>query len=151
MARVIGRDDAEARALLDAVSVRLHAAVGEPADADSSLIAEVLPEDSRMDRGEAVIEVPLEADLDLGMGAWHVNPVDELHVVRSGEGIMEFITVDGPVSVLVGGGDVIEIRGAEHRYRPLTPQAWLLRWSGGPDAQLTATDTGRAADPWPAV
>lgn len=147
MARVIGRDPAEARDLLAAVGVELHAAVGDPADADAVLVAQVLPEDSRMDRGEAVIEVP--ADVDAGMGAWHVNPVDELHVVRSGEGIMEFVTVDGPVSVVVGDGDVIVIRGAEHRYRPLTAQAWLLRWSGGPEAQLTATDTGRASEPWP--
>lgn len=151
MARVIGRDDDEARSLLDAVGVRFHAAVGDPAEADGTVIADVLPDDSRMDRGEVVIEVPLEAEVDAGMGAWHVNPVDELHVVRSGEGIMEFVTVDGPVSVLVGAGDVIEIRGAEHRYRPLTAQAWLLRWSGGPGAQLTATDTGRAAEPWPTV
>lgn len=151
MARVIGRGEAEARDLLEAVGVRLHAAAADPADAGTDVIESALPEDSRFVRGEAVIEVPREHDVDAGMGAWHVNPVDELHVVRSGEGIMEFITLDGPVAVLVGAGDVIEIRGAEHRYRPLTAQDWLLRWSGGPDAQLTATDSGRAAERWPEV
>jgi hypothetical protein len=83
------------------------------------------------------------------MGAWHVNAVDELHVVQSGEGIIEFVTLDGVVSVVVGAGDVIEVRGAEHRYRPLTEQRWTMRYSGGPDAQLAATETGRGADPWP--
>lgn len=149
MALLIGRDDVEARALLDAVGVRLHDAIGEPADADPLVIASVLPEDSRMDRGEAVIEVPLVTDVDRGMGAWHVNAVDELHVVRSGKGVMEFVTLDGVVSVVIGASDVIEVRGAEHRYRPLSAQTWLLRWSGGPEAQLTATDTGRMSDPWP--
>ncbi len=89
-------------------------------------------------RGVADVAVP--DDVDAGMGAWHVNAVDELHVVQSGEGIMEFVTLDGVVSVVVGAGDVIEIRGAEHRYRPLTEQRWSLRHSGGPHAELSATE-----------
>jgi len=97
----------------------------------------------------AVADIDVPEDVDAGMGAWHVNPVDELHVVQSGEGIMEFVTLDGIVSVLVGAGDVIEVRGAEHRYRPLTTQRWALRFSGGPAAELVATETGRGADPWP--
>lgn len=147
MARLIGRDDAEARALLGAVGVRIHAADGVTSDAQDDVVAAVLPEDSREVRAVADIAVP--EDADAGMGAWHVNAVDELHVVQSGEGIMEFITLDGVVSVLVGAGDVIEVRGAEHRYRPLTEQRWALRFSGGPDADLAATETGRGADPWP--
>jgi mannose-6-phosphate isomerase-like protein (cupin superfamily) len=147
MARVIDRDETQARALLDAVGVRIHAAVGVPADASPELVEGALPADSRLVRAEADIEVP--DDVEAGMGAWHVNAVDELHVVRSGEGIMQFVTLDGIVSVLVEAGDVIEIHGAEHRYRPLTPQRWVLRHSGGPDAELSATDTGRSAEEWP--
>jgi mannose-6-phosphate isomerase-like protein (cupin superfamily) len=149
MARVIGRRDEDARALLEAAGVRLHVGVGDPADAPDALCVAVMPGDSREPRGEVLVEVPI--DVDAGMGAWHVNAVDELHVVRSGEGVMEFVTLDGVVSVLIGAGDVIEIRGAEHRYRPLSQQVWLLRFSGGPAAQLVATDTGRAAGPWPAT
>lgn len=147
MARVIGRDEAEAMAMLDAVGVRLHGAVGDPANAPPSLVDAVLGADSRDVRAVADIDVP--EDPDAGMGAWHVNAVDELHVVQSGEGLMEFVTLDGIVSLVVGGGDVIEVRGAEHRYRPLTAQRWILRYSGGPEADLVATATGRAADPWP--
>ena len=83
------------------------------------------------------------------MGAWHVNAVDELHVVRSGEGIMQFVTPRRRRQLVVEAGDVIEIHGAEHRYRPLTRQRWVLRHSGGPDAELSATDTGRSAEEWP--
>lgn len=148
MARVIGRDDAEARALLDAVGVRVHTADPETFDAPAELVAAVLPDGSRDVRAVADVEVP--EDVDAGMGAWHVNAVDELHVVQSGEGIMEFVTLDGIVSVVVGAGDVVEVRGAEHRYRPLTVQRWALRYGGGPDAELVATETGRGAEPWPA-
>jgi mannose-6-phosphate isomerase-like protein (cupin superfamily) len=148
MALVIGRDDAEARALLDAVGVRIHAVDAVTADAPADVVATVLPDDSREVRAVADIEVP--EDADSGIGAWHVNAVDELHVVKSGEGIMEFVTLDGIVSVVVVAGDVIEVRGAEHRYRPLTAQRWALRYGGGPNAELVATGTGRAADPWPA-
>ena len=147
MALVIGRDDVEARALLDAAGVRLHAADPATADVPADVVSAVLPEDSRGVRAVADIEVP--EDVDAGMGAWHVNAVDELHLVQSGEGIMEFVTLDGIVSVVIGAGDVIEVRGAEHRYRPLTEQRWALRFGGGPEAELAATETGRGAGPWP--
>jgi mannose-6-phosphate isomerase-like protein (cupin superfamily) len=147
MAVVIGRDDVEARALLDGVGVRLHRADAVTADAPADVVRAVLPEDSRGIRAVADIEV--SEDVDAGMGAWHVNAVDELHLVQSGEGIMEFVTLGGVVSVVIGTGDVIEVRGAEHRYRPLTEQRWALRFSGGPEADLAATETGRGADPWP--
>lgn len=147
MALVIGRDEAEARALLDGTGVRLHTADPATADVPADVISAVLPEDSRGVRAVADIEVP--EDVNAGMGAWHVNAVDELHLVQSGEGIMEFVTLDGIVSVVIGAGDAIEVRGAEHRYRPLTEQRWALRFSGGPDADLGATETGRGAGPWP--
>lgn len=147
MALVIGRDDVAARALLDAAGVRLHTADPATADVPADVVSAVLPEDSRGVRAVADIEVP--EDVDAGMGAWHVNAVDELHLVQSGEGVMEFVTLDGIVSVVIGAGDVIEVRGAEHRYRPLTEQRWALRFSGGPEAELAATETGRGAGPWP--
>ncbi len=149
MARIIGRDDTEAHALLEAVGVRIHAVDETTADAPGDVVSAALPADSRAVRAVADIEVP--DDVDTGMGAWHVNAVDELHVVQSGEGIMEFVTLDGIVSVVVGAGDVVEVRGAEHRYRPLTAQRWALRFSGGPAAELAATETGRGADPWPSA
>jgi hypothetical protein len=43
------------------------------------------------------------------------------------------------------------VRGAEHRYRPLTDQRWLIRFSGGPQADLIPTETDRACVPWPRV
>ena len=147
MARVIGRDEGEARALLDTVGVRVHAADAETSDAPAELVEAVLPEGSRDVRAVADIDVP--DDVDAGMGAWHVNAVDELHVVQSGEGIMEVVTLDGIVSVVVGAGDVVEVRGAEHRYRPLTAQRWALRYGGGPVSELVATETGRGTEPWP--
>lgn len=147
MAVVIGRDDVEARALLEGVGVRVHTADPVTGEVPADVVSGVLPEDSRGVRAVADIQVP--ADVDAGMGAWHVNAVDELHLVQSGEGIMEFVTLDGIVSVVIGAGDVIEVRGAEHRYRPLTEQRWALRFSGGPDADLAATETGRGAGPWP--
>ena len=100
MALVIGRDDAEARALLDGRGVRLHTADPVTADVPADVVSAVLPEDSRGVRAVADIEVP--EDVNAGMGAWHVNAVDELHLVQSGEGIMEFVTLDGIVSVVIG-------------------------------------------------
>jgi mannose-6-phosphate isomerase-like protein (cupin superfamily) len=148
MARVIGRDDVEARALLDAGGVRFHRVDGSTGDAPASIVGSVLPEGERQVRASADVGVP--EDVDVGMGAWHVNAVDELHVVASGEGVMEFITLDGPVAVAIGAGDAIEIHGAEHRYRPVTPQHWLMRFTGPADGDLGATETGRASTPWPA-
>jgi hypothetical protein len=146
MARVIGRDDGQARDLLAASGVTLTT-VADDGDAPASLVEAVLPADARQLRGD--VEIPVPVDPDAGMGAWHVNAVDEVHVVASGEGIMEFITIEGPVAVLLTAGDVLAIQGAEHRYRPLTAQRWLLRYGGPPEADLVATDTGRASDAWP--
>ena len=146
MARQIGTVEGPWRAALDLAGVRLHR-VDADGDAPAGIVATVLPEGERALRAEVEIAVPTESDS--GMGAWHVNEVDEIHVVSSGEGIMEFVTLDGVVSVLVEAGDVVEIRGAEHRYCPLSPQRWRLRFAGGPDGELVATATGRAAGPWP--
>ena len=146
MARFLTVDEDESRALLAAAGVHL-ARVGDDGEPDPALVADVLPEGQRQVRAEADIDVP--DDVDSGMGAWHVNAVDEVHVVASGAGVMEFVTIEGPVGVLVEEGDVVAIRGAEHRYRPLTPQRWVLRFGGPADGDLGATDTGRGPSPWP--
>ncbi len=146
MARLIGRSGANWRTALESAGVRLHR-VNAKGDAEPDVIAAVLPPDVRYVRAEVDIAVP--DDVDAGMGAWHVNAFDEVHVVASGEGIMEFVTLDGVVSVLVEAGDVVEIRGAEHRYQPLSAQRWRLRFGGTSDDELVATETGRASTPWP--
>ena len=147
MALVIDPHGSEGERMLDAAGVRLHRISEGAGDVDAVVVASVLPEGEREVRAVADIDVP--ADPDAGMGAWHVNPVDELHVVVDGEGVMQFVTLDGVVTVMVGAGDVIEIRGAEHRYRPLTPQRWILRYGGPAGADLDPVETGRAAGPWP--
>ena len=144
MARFLTLPEAESRDLLAAAGVRLARVDGEGVPA---LVDEVLPDGQRQVRAEADIDVP--EDLDGGMGAWHVNAVDEVHVVETGTGVMEFVTIEGPVAVLVEAGDVIAIQGAEHRYRPLTTQRWVLRYGGPDGGELVATATGRAATPWP--
>lgn len=145
MARLIGRDEAQAAQLLDAVGVRLHAVTD--GDVAGTVLVDALPVGERQIRGE--VDIPVPSEPHAGMGAWHVNAVNELHVVASGQGIMEFVTLDGVVSVVLEAGDVVEIRGAEHRYRPLTEQRWILRYAGPADGALEATETGRAAEPWP--
>ena len=145
MARFLTFDEGLSRDLLAAAGVALVAAVDGDAPAD--LVADVLPDGSRQVRAD--VEIGLPDHPDEGMGAWHVNQVDEVHVVASGEGVMEFVTIEGPVGVVVEAGDVVAIRGAEHRYRPLTPQRWILRFGGPADGELVATPTGRAAEPWP--
>lgn len=151
MARFIGIDETAARAALGAAGVQFVRALDDEGTVDTALIELVLPADVRYVRTGLAAEPPTDADSFSGMGAWHVNAVDELHSVIDGEGIMEFWTGQGAVSVLVGAGDVVLIQQAEHRYRPLTLQNWLARWSGTPDSDLGARDTGRESAPWPVV
>lgn len=150
MARFLG-NDAESRTSLDTAGVRIYVVDDETQDADEALVVAVLPEGARDVRAELVAAPPTDDEAFTGMGAWHINDVDELHVVASGEGIMEFATPAGAVAVVVEAGDVVEIRRAEHRYRPLTEQAWVIRHGGAPGADMNAADTGRVATPWPAV
>jgi mannose-6-phosphate isomerase-like protein (cupin superfamily) len=151
MARYLGPDDqlldaVEARAMLAAIGTEIH-----PRSTERAAVAEVLPEGERQVRVEADLEPSAEADADTGMGAWHVNAEREAHTVLSGTGVMQFMTPHGPVTAVVEAGDVVLVRGGEHRYRPLTPQRWAIRHSGGPDADLGARGTGRASAPWPQV
>jgi mannose-6-phosphate isomerase-like protein (cupin superfamily) len=137
----------EARALLSAGGTELH-----PLSAEDQVVLAMFGDDHTADRGESDLSPPEdETAAASGMAAWHVNERAEAHTVRSGTGLMQFITESGPVSVVLQPGDVIVIRGAEHRYRPLTVQRWALRWPGGADADLGARETGRTADAWPVL
>lgn len=118
-------------------------------DVPAELLAAVLAEGERQARAVAVLEPPAPGDEDSGMGAWHVNARDEAHLVCSGSGVVQVVTPSGMVTAWVGAGDVMIMRGAEHRYRPLTTQEWVIRHAGPADADLGAVDTGRAAQPWP--
>ena len=71
--------------------------------------------------------------------------------MRSGRGLLQFALPGGVCSVEVGAGDVMIVRGVEHRYLPLEPQEWVMRHSGSPDADLGARETGRESAPWPPV
>jgi hypothetical protein len=65
--------------------------------------------------------------------------------------VIEFWCGDQTVAAVLEAGDIMLVRGTEHRYRPLTDQRWLLRFSGGPQAALIPTETNRVSEPWPAV
>ena len=145
MATFLTYDENRSRAFLEVAGVRLLR-IDDP-DHDA-VRADVLGSDVEP-KAEIVAEVPADdAAASAGMGAWHLNAVNEFETVVSGTGIVEFITSKGPVAVLLEAGDVMAVERAEHRYRPLTAQAWVLRFEG---ADLGAVDTGRAAGPWPAV
>jgi mannose-6-phosphate isomerase-like protein (cupin superfamily) len=144
MARFLNADEASARAALSSAGVEVVTV--DVDDVPEALLEGILPPEHRAVKGIITAEPP-ETDPDTGMGAWHVNAVDEVHLVTSGEGVFEFVTDRGIVAVLVGAGDAVAIRGAEHRYRPLSSQGWVLRFAGD---DLGARETGRPAAPWPA-
>ena len=144
MARFLTYDEERSRGFLAVAGVRILR-VDDP-DHDEVMV-ELLGADTQ-ERARIVAEPPADDDAAAsGMGAWHINAVDEFETVLDGEGIVEFITDKGPVAVLLEAGDVMAIERAEHRYRPLTPQGWALRFAS---ADLGAVETGRAAKAWPA-
>lgn len=143
MVTFIGQEEGSARALLAAAGVRFVTVGSAEHDA---VMAEVLG-DLTQERARVVAVPPVDAaEAAAGMGAWHVNAVSEFETVLSGEGIVEFITDGGVVSAHIGPGDVMAVEGAEHRYRPLIEQEWILRFAGD---DLGARETGRPAGPWP--
>jgi hypothetical protein len=148
MVRYVGIDADVARARLADVGTQLldDATPDEIAALDASL-----PVEMREIRARVSIDPPTRGDEHSGMGAWHVNAETEAHLVVSGEGLVEFMTPDGPVAAVITGGDVMVVRGAEHRYRPITVQEWVIRHSGGPDDDLGTRETGRASTPWPTL
>ena len=149
MAIISGPGGVDLEAALESAGVRFVHAPG--ADAPEDLVAGVLGPDEREIRAVAVADPPAPGDEYTGMGAGHVNDVDEVHFVRSGSGLLQFALAEGICSVEVMAGDVMIVRGAEHRYLPLQSQEWVMRHSGPADAGLGARETGRSAEPWPSA
>lgn len=146
MAQFINRDEQEARHLL--AGIGCHIVAEDGADRERVML-ELLDDESRFDRTDLVVDPPAEDAQFESFGAWHVNSVNEFHSITDGEGLLEFWTADGVVSVILEPGDIMANRaGVEHRYRPLTTQTWIVRISGGPDAELVATNTGRENSPF---
>lgn len=146
MARFIGRDEVQARELLAAIGCMI---VAEDAADRQVLLEEWLDADSRFDRGDLVVDPPAAGSEFDAFGAWHVNNNNEFHSITRGEGLLEFWTSDGIVSVVLGPGDIMANKaGVEHRYLPLANQAWIVRIGGGADAELIATNTGREDTPF---
>lgn len=149
MARFIGRDEAQARALLAGIGCRI---VAEDGADRQQVMEEWLGADSRFDRDVLVVAPPAPGTEFDAFGAWHVNNVNEFHSITRGEGLLEFWTPEGAVSVVLGPGDIMANKaGVEHRYRPMTEQHWIVRIDGGPTADMVATETGRLAEPWASV
>jgi len=146
---ISGPDGVDLEASLAIAGVRFVHAPGD--DAPAELVAEILPPGEREIRAVAVADPPAPGDEHTGMGAWHVNAVDEVHFVRSGRGLLQFAVPAGICSVEVMAGDVMIVRRAEHRYLPLEPQEWVMRHTGPVEAGLGAQETGRAPEPWPSM
>jgi mannose-6-phosphate isomerase-like protein (cupin superfamily) len=147
MAAFIGQVESAARSMLRDAGVRILRVDSPEHD---EVMAEVLGEDSLAERIRMMAEPPSDnAAESEGIGAWHVNNVNEFETVLSGEGIVEFVTPGGSVAVQLGAGDIMAVERAEHRYRPLTPQEWALRFAGGAESELVGTDTGRPSLDWP--
>lgn len=145
MATFLTYDEERSRAFLSLVGVRLLRI--DDLDHDD-VMAEVLGGQVQ-ERGRIVAEPPADdAAAAEGMGAWHVNAGCEFETVVDGRGIVEFMTDKGPISVLLEGGDVMVVERAEHRYRPLSSQTWILRFEGD---DLAARETGRLSGAWPQV
>lgn len=147
MATVTGPQGEDAHALLAEAGVEFREAHGS--DVPEEWLNEVLPEGERYVRAEITADLPGPGAEFEGMGAWHVNARRECHLVRGGRGLLQVATPGGIVTVVLEAGDVMIVRGAEHRYRPVEAQGWLLRWSGPPEAGLDPRDTGRLPEPWP--
>jgi len=147
MAIISGPEGIDVEAELASIGVRFVYAPGD--DAPESVLADMLGPDERQIRAVVVAQPPAPGEEHAGMGAWHVNAVTEVHFVRSGRGTLQFALPQGAGTVEISAGDVMIVSGAEHRYRPLEPQEWVIRHSGPPEAGLGARETGRAPTPWP--
>jgi hypothetical protein len=145
MVRFLDLDDDEAARRLARVGTEIVPTTDE--SSEHVVVARVLPIGERGVRVEVDIAPP--DDVFSGMGAWHRNAQTEAHTVRTGGGVVEFWTPDGAVSAQLEAGDVMVVRGGEHRYRPLTTQRWAIRHSGPEDTELETTDTGRPSEAWP--
>jgi hypothetical protein len=149
VAIISGPGGIDLEAALAEVGVSFVHAPGD--DAPAEVLGEVLRPGEFQVRAVVVAEPPAPGEEHTGMGAWHVNAVHEAHFARSGRGILQVVLADGIATVEVIPGDVMLIRGAEHRYLPLEAQEWVLRHTGPDDADLRARETGRAGAPWPSA
>lgn len=147
MAIISGPGGIDLEAELAEAGARFVHAPGD--DAPPDLVAEVLEADEAQIRAIVVAEPPAAADVHAGMGAWHVNAVNEIHFVRGGRGLLQVAIPSGTATIELMAGDVMIVHGAEHRYLPLEPQEWVLRHSGPADADLAPRATGRDPEPWP--
>lgn len=116
---------------------------------ESTAVSSVLTGSDADVRADVVLAAPDAAAADSGVGAWHINNQHEAHTVVEGTGIIEFWCGDRAVAAVLEPGDIMLVKGAEHRYRPLTDQRWLIRFSGGAEAELLPTETGRLSQGWP--
>ena len=117
-------------------------------DVPDHLLALALKEGERQTRGEVAVDPPAAGKEFEDFGAWHVNDGNEAHLLRSGTGQVQFVDDNGVITVNVEAGDIMIIRGAEHRFRALTPAVWVLHFAGPEGADLVATQTGRQDSPW---
>ena len=117
-------------------------------DVPDHLLALALREGERQTRGEVAVDPPAAGQEFEDFGAWHVNDGNEAHLLLSGTGQVQFVDDGGVITVDVEAGDVMIIRGAEHRFRALTPAVWVLHFAGPEGADLVATQTGRQDTPW---
>ena len=128
------------------LGVEFHSTIED--DVPDRLLALALDEEERQPRGEVAVNPPAAGHEFEDFGAWHVNDGNEAHLLRSGTGQVQFVDDDGVITVDVEAGDVMIIRGAEHRFRALTPAVWVLHFAGPAGADLVATQTGRQDSPW---
>ncbi len=149
MAIISGPGGIDLEAELAAIGVRFVHLPGD--DTPAAILEELLGPDERDVRAVIVAEPPAPGEEFTGMGAWHVNAVQEVHFSRRGRGLVQFQLPEGMASVEVMAGDIMIIRGAEHRYRPIEAQEWVLRHSGPAGGDLGARETGRADEPWPQI
>ena len=117
-------------------------------DVPDHLLALALKEGERQTRGEVAVDPPAAGKEFEDFGAWHVNDGNEAHLLRSGTGQVQFVDDGGVITVNVEAEDVMIIRGAEHRFRALTPAVWVLHFAGAEGTDLVATQTGRQDTPW---
>ena len=147
MAIISGPGGIDLEAALEDAGVRFVHAPGDDAPAD--VLAQVLGADECQVRAIVVAEPPAPGLEHEGMGAWHVNAVHEAHFARTGRGLLQVVLPAGIASIEVLPGDVMIVRGTEHRYLPIEAQEWVLRHAGPADATLAPRDTGRDPQPWP--
>ena len=117
-------------------------------DVPDHLLALALAEGERQTRGEVAVDPPAAGQEFEDFGVWHINDRNEAHLLLSGTGQVQFVDDGGEITVDVEAGDVMIIRGAEHRFRALTPAVWVLHFAGPEGADLVATQTGRQDTPW---